>query len=145
MLETIKLLLEELDSDNNHMPPTVLYNEGWLLKLILWWVSQNQIKDSPLSFCDGADWYSEGLLATPFLPVYRGDKLAESYTHADGIIGNIAVGGVGRTDIRLIDPCEQFVVLEAKLFSRLSGSTTRVPGYKPGCKEYCLYGKCSRA
>ena len=87
MLEIIKLLLEELDSDNNHMPPTVLYNEGWLLRLIIWWFSQNRKRDFPLTFCSGAEWYSEGLLTTPFLPVYQGDKLAESYTHADGIIG----------------------------------------------------------
>ena len=129
MIEIIKLLLEELDRDNNHMPPTVLYNESWLLRLIIWWFSQNRKRDFPLTFWSGANWYSEGLLTTPFLPVCQGDKLAESYTRADGIIGNIAVDGVGRTDIRLIDPCEQFVVLEAKLFSRLSGSTTRVPGY----------------
>jgi len=89
MLEIIKLLLEELDSDNNHMPPTVLYNEGWLLRLIIWWFSQNRKRDFPLTFCSGAEWYSERLLTTPFLPVYQGDKLAESYTHADGIIGSI--------------------------------------------------------
>jgi len=135
MLEIIKVLLEELDSDKKHMPPTILYNEGWLLRVILWYLSQYQIKDLPFSFCNGADWYSEGLLRSPFLPVYRGDELAESYTHADGIIGNIAVGGVGQSDIRLIDPYEQFIVLEAKLYSRLSGGTTRAPGYNQAARN----------
>ena len=33
-----------------------------------------------MSFYDGADWYSEGLLSYKFLPAYQGDELAESYT-----------------------------------------------------------------
>jgi len=35
------------------------------------------------SFQPGADWYSEDLLDSKYLPAYRGDELAESYIHAD--------------------------------------------------------------
>ena len=63
------------------------------------------------------------------MPVYQGDILAEAYTHADGVIGHIAVGKAGRGDIFLIEPFEQFIVLEAKLFSKLSGGILKVPGF----------------
>jgi len=58
--------------------------------------AQNIITDYPLPFDDGVGWYSEGLRRSPFLRVFRCVQLAESYTHADGIIGNIAVGKAGR-------------------------------------------------
>ncbi len=62
MLDEIKLLLEELDSDKRHMLPTTFYNEGWLLRVILHWFYQNQVSGHLLFFLPGVDWYSEGLL-----------------------------------------------------------------------------------
>jgi len=135
LLDEIKELLGELDTEKKHMPPTILYNEGWLLRVVLWCLSQYQIRDAPFYFCDMADWYSEGLLASPFLPVYKRDILAESYTHADGVIGNIAVGKAGRGDIFLVEPFEQFIVLEAKLFSKLAGGILKVPGYNQAARN----------
>ena len=83
MLETIRALLEKLDSDKRNMPPTELYSEGWLLRVILHWFYKNQVSGHLLSFLPGADWYSEDLLDSKYLPAYRGDELAESYIHAD--------------------------------------------------------------
>jgi hypothetical protein len=141
MLNTIMLLLEKLESEKPNMPPTVLYNEGWLLRVVLQWFFQNQVADHPFSFKTGAGWFSEGLLSSPFLAARRGDPLAESYTHADGVIGNIAVGGAGKGDICLIEPFEQFVVLEAKLFSKLAGGTTRVAGYNQAARNVACMAK----
>ena len=135
MFDTIMVLLKELEDGKPHLPPTLLFNEGWLLRLILHWFSQNNISDHPLSFSLGAVWFSEGLLSSQFLPVHRGDELAESYTHADGVIGNIEAGGRGKTDIQLVKPYEQFVVLEAKLFSKLSAGIARVPGYNQAARN----------
>ena len=129
MLETIKVLLEELDTDKKHMPPTTLYNRGWLLRLVLYLFSKHHITGHSLTFIPGAEWYSEGQLASTFLPVYQGDELAESYTHADGVTGHIAVGKAGRGDIFLIEPFEQFIVLEAKLFDPLAGGIKRAPEF----------------
>ena len=129
MLETVISLLRELENDKPHMPPTMLYNEGWLLRVILHWFSQNRVAGHPFSFMPQAEWYSEGLLPSKFLPAYQGDKLGESYTHADGVIGHIAVGDKGRGGVFLTDPFKQLIVLEAKLFSKPSGGTTNAPGY----------------
>ncbi len=129
MLDIISALLNNLETGKGHMPPSILYNEGWLLRVILYWFSKNKAIEHPLAFQPGTDWFSEGLLSSKFLPQYRGDELAESYTHADGIIGNIAVGKAGKGDVFLVEPFKQFIVLEAKLFSKLSSGTTRIPGY----------------
>ncbi len=77
MLEIVMTLLKELDSDKPHMPPTTLYNEGWLLRIILHWFYQNQVAGHPFSFMPQAVWYSEGLLSSKFLPLYQGDKLGK--------------------------------------------------------------------
>ena len=69
------------------------------------------------------------------MPVYQGDILAEVYTHADGVIGHIAVGKAGRGDIFLIEPFEQFIVLEAKLFSKLAGGILKVPGFDQAARN----------
>lgn len=129
MLDIISALFNDLDTGKGHMPPSILYNEGWLLRVILYWFSKNLTIEHPLAFQPGADWYSEGLLSSQFFPQYRGDELAETYTHADGIIGNIGVGKEGKADVFLVEPFKQFAVLEAKLCSKLSGDTTRIPGY----------------
>ena len=129
MLEIVMSLLKELEGDKPHMPPTMLYNEGWLLRIILHWFYQTQVTGHAFSFLPQAGWYSEGLLSSKFQSKHQGDPLGESYTRADGVLGHLAVGDKGRGDIFLIEPFRQFIVMEAKLFSRLSGSTTRVPGF----------------
>ena len=141
MLNTIMLLLENLVSEKPNMPPTILYNEGWLLRVVMQWFFQNQVAGHPFSFKTGAGWFSEGLLRSPFPAARRGDPLAESYTHADGVIGNIAVGGAGKVDISLVEPFDQFVVLEAKLFSELAGGTTRAAGYNQAARNVACMAK----
>ena len=86
MIKRISKILKLADSENTVMPPTVLYNEGWMLRIVLDWFSQQVSNKHPLSFSKDARWYTEILLPSPFLPRYRKDRLAESYTHADGAI-----------------------------------------------------------
>lgn len=61
-----------------------------------------------------------------FLPRFRGDPLGESQTNADSVIGHFIIGSKGKTDLKLIPDATHFVVLEAKLYSGLSGNRTRV-------------------
>ncbi len=146
MLEVVWALLKDLDTGKKRMPPTLLYNEGWLLRIVMHWFSQNQVTGHPLSFQPGAEWYSEGMLSSQFLPVYRGDELAESYTHADGIVGNISVGQAGKGDVFLAEPFEQFLVLEAKLFSKLSAGTKNAAGYDQAARGVaCMADVISRS
>ena len=75
MITRIFNLLRLCDSENSVMPPTILYNEGWMLRVILDWYSHQNIDDHPLSFSKDARWYSEILLPSPFLPRFQKELL----------------------------------------------------------------------
>ncbi|MCF8000485.1 MAG: hypothetical protein K9K76_01310 [Halanaerobiales bacterium] len=124
MLEEVKSILDLCDTKDSVIPPTELYNEGWLLRLVINWFSNNNASHE-LSFVDDeVRWYSELLLPSQFLARNRGDKLAESYTHADGVIGHFKIGNEGKGDILLNEDAKQFIVVEAKMSSKLSKGVT---------------------
>jgi hypothetical protein len=81
-------MLNSCDTADSLFPPTELYNEGWLLRIFLDWFSTHRVDKHPLSFSEGARWFSEALLLSAFLPRSREDPLGESRTHADGVIGH---------------------------------------------------------
>ncbi len=87
MLNKITKILSLCDTDKSFIPPTELYNEGWLLRLVIDWFYKSQVSSHELAFYDSsARWYSEALLPSKFLLGYRGDRLAESWTNADGVL-----------------------------------------------------------
>lgn len=112
------------------MPATALYNEGWMLRLVLDWFSRQPPSAHPLSFLPGSTWYSEARLSTQFRrrPASPGNQFAESWTHADGVIGNFE-SFERRGDVRLTPDAKQLVVVEAKMFSSLSAGTKRAPTF----------------
>jgi hypothetical protein len=112
-----------------HFPATLLYNEGWLLRLIIDWFSLHRIPHHSFNFLPNAQWFSEALLPTAFQARYRGDPLSESRTHADGVIGHIVIGRQGKTDLSLQSNASQLVILEAKMFSPLSSGTKNAPDF----------------
>ena len=119
-LERIAELLDRCDGPEKNFPPTDLYNEGWMLRLILDWLSLNPDIDHDLAFSANDKWYSEALLPSAFLPRVRGDKLAESWTHADGVIGDFVIGADREGDLSLAEGASRILVTEAKMFSKLS-------------------------
>lgn len=54
-----------------------------MLRLLLDWLVDCEAS-SIIPVAPGARWYSEALLPSPF----RGDSLAESHTHADGVVAD---------------------------------------------------------
>lgn len=119
-LNVVADLLKRCNLSESVFPPTDLYNEGWLLRIILDWFARQKPSVHELSFSQGCIWFSEALLPTQFLARFRGDPLAESWTHADGIIGNIRIGRGGKADTSLESDATHLVVTEAKMFSKLS-------------------------
>lgn len=144
-------ILAGLTSEHPNFPPTLLYNEGWLLRLVLHCAAQLRLENFPLWFAPQSDWFSEGRLWSSFLPRYRGDPLGEAHIHADGIVGHITVGGGTKTGIGLKPQARQFVIIEARIGSPLSAGTTNAPGYDQaarnlGCLAETLHrAKCSPA
>lgn len=116
------------------LPPTALYNEGWMMRLVLDWFDRNRESAHPLQFAPKAAWRSEALLASQFRARYRGDRLAESWTHADGVIGHVRPSS-GRGDTQLEPEATQFVVVEAKMGSGLSAGTTRADRFDQAARN----------
>jgi hypothetical protein len=129
IIESIIKMLERCSAEDSNIPKSFLYNEGWLLRLVLDWFSKHNYADHPLKFLDEAKWYSEGKLSSTFLARYKGDEFAEGYTNIDGIIGHFIIGDHGKSDIRIDKPAKQFIVLEAKIFSPLSTGITNARYY----------------
>ena len=104
------------------MPPTHFYNEGWMLRLVLdRFAALGERKDKhPLSIPEGCRWYTEALLPSAFLGQTRGDSRAETWTHADSVIGHFHTGKGHRANLTLASDARHFVVVEAKMFSKLS-------------------------
>ena len=144
MLQRIYALLETCTSDIPIFPPTLLYNEGWLLRLILDWFSVHQVSNFPLAFSDKARWFSEALLPSAFLAHKRGDRLAESSTHSDGIIGHFEIGKRGKTDLVLWDNATQLVLLEAKILSHLSSGVKNVKYFDQAARNVACIAEISQ-
>jgi hypothetical protein len=124
----------------------LLYNEGWMLRLVMDWFSANDVPDHRLSFVPGARWYSEALLPSAFLARYQGDPLAGSWAHADGAIGQFAVGKERKADLSLLPDAQHLVVLEAKLFSRLSSGVANAEYFDQAARNVaCVAGVLRRA
>ena len=134
MIDRIQTLLENCSNNKRHFPPTTLYNEGWMMRLTIDWFARNNIDNYPLAFPENGTWYSEALLPSTFLPRYRGDKYSESWTHADGASGHFEPGSSGDGDLSVLPHAKHLVIVEAKMFSKLS----------PGVKNASYYNQAAR-
>jgi hypothetical protein len=123
-IERIAEMLQRAASENRLFPATFFYNEGWLLRLVLDCLSGQQLESHPLNFALNSKWYSETLLPSQFLARKRHDHLAEQWTRADGVIGQVILGSGGLVETTLKGDATQFIVIEAKLFNRLARGVT---------------------
>jgi hypothetical protein len=135
MIEAITRILDRCGSDDSVLPPTEVFNEGWLLRLTLDWFERHHGFSHPLSFLPESRWYSEALLPSRFLPQSRADTRAESFTHADGVIGHFAVISGIRGEASVLPSAKQFIVTEAKLGSALSAGTKNAPSYDQAARN----------
>ena len=142
VMKKITELLEMCGDDNPPMPPTVLYCEGWLLRLVLHWFWEHKTKHQ-FALHPRARWYSEAQLSSRFREERRGEKIdgkrvAESNTYADGVLGHFDISpeerGGGQACLR--PDAKQFIVIEAKLGSPLEKRIANAKNYD--------YGQASR-
>ena len=127
-------MLKIAHTDAAVFPPTDLYNEGWMLRILLS-IQSEGTKCFPFDFLPGVRWFSEALLGSPFLPRFRGDPLAEGYTHSDGVVGHFEFHPDTKTGLTLTTYATQFVVLEAKMFSHLSKGITNAKYYDQAARS----------
>lgn len=151
-------ILQSCASDNtagHRFPPTEVFNEGWMLRLVLDALQTVNIPDHPLKCLDGkATWYSEARLISPFLrkpkkdlPGKEKDTLGEGYTNADGVIGHFTFREGTKAGLKLTNKGEgprQFIVVEAKMFSTLSSRTTNALGYNQAARSIACMAETIR-
>jgi hypothetical protein len=127
-------------------PPTGIFNEGWMLRLVLDAVQNLKLRNQPLSFLEGSRWYSEALLSSPFRPRTKGDTLSEGFTNADAVIGDFEFRATTKAGLWLRPGCRQFVVAEAKMFSNLSAGTKNAPTYNQAARNVaCMAAAIAQA
>lgn len=139
-------LLQKLNLETPPFPPTLLYNEGWLLRIILDWFAKDSVPGHPLSLPKRGRWFSDALLPSAFLARHRGDRLRETRTHADAAIGHITIEQGTKAGVALRPEAEHLIVVEAKLSARLSPGTTRIPYYDQAARSVaCIAEVLKRA
>jgi hypothetical protein len=142
--ERVKAMLEACESGKPAFPPTTLFGEQWLLRVVVDWFERNGGDRYPMSPALGARWFSEAWLPSAFLPRYRGDQLGESRTHADAAIGHFRIGDPGSSGLTLAPDARQFVLLEAKLFNRLSSGIKNAPFFDQAARSVACMAEVLR-
>lgn len=144
LLERVLAMFRSCTTDLPLFPPTDLYQEGWLLRLVLDWFSRHDAPNHPLSFSENARWFSEGYLPSAFLARYRGDRLAESWTHADGVIGHFEIGSGGKVDLSLLPDSTHLMVIEAKMFAGLAPGVKNAPCFDQAARSVACVAEVLR-
>jgi hypothetical protein len=169
-METTVELIEYLNSLFRNLKgnPTHIYNEGWMLRLVLHWFAHRDVA-LPLAtegYSEGAkkfltsivdlrkddtQWYSEAKLSSPFLAT-PGEKkmnkemglksLSEGHTQPDAVYGNFEIRNQGdTTNIKLKNQCHQFIVVEAKMNSPYDTGVTNVKKYNQAARTVACMSK----
>jgi len=144
IVERIKAMLEACEAGTAAFPPTELFREDWLLRIILDWFARHGGDRYPLSPMPGARWFSQAWLPSAFMSRYRGDRLAEARTHADGVLGHFFIGDPGTAALSLSPEARQLVVFEAKLFARLSAGVRNAPYYDQAARSVACIAETLR-
>jgi hypothetical protein len=143
-LERIQAMVAPCATEFPRFPLPELYSEGWLLRVVLDWFSRHEAPDHFLGFPEGGKWFSEAWLPSAFLRRGKGDKLAESWTHADGVVGHFEIGAEGKADLTLCVDSTYLVVTEAKLFSGLSSRVTNAAYYDQAARTVACIAEVLR-
>ncbi|HPW67646.1 MAG TPA: hypothetical protein PLS84_11285 [Salinivirgaceae bacterium] len=132
MLEKIKAL--NMLSEN--INPTIIYNEGWIVRLLVIESMLEKITIENIEFGKLANkkWSSEALIASPFVTTKIN---REGYTHADIILGDFDVNYGERGKVVLADMPEILGIIEAKMGSSLSKGTRNAPNYNQASRNIC--------
>ncbi|MCD4687267.1 MAG: hypothetical protein K8S97_15170 [Anaerolineae bacterium] len=140
VIDRINALLHSCTTQRPLFPRSELYSGRWLLRLVLDWCAAQPDFQHPLAFPPGTRWFSEARLPTAFLKRYKGDRLAETHTYADGVIGHFDIGmGTHTSELMLHRDAAHFVVLEATLFAPLKAGLDNTRYYdQTACTVGCM-------
>lgn len=128
----ISEIIGTIETSNANINPTVIYNEGWMTRLLVYYSIQEKIKLKEIDFSLIDNWTSEALLSSPFVKV---SKIREGYTHTDMALGDFTLNYKDRGQIEVNPDAKQFGVIEAKMKSPLSKKTSNAPNYNQASRN----------
>jgi len=128
--------IKALDKLAEHINPTVIYNEGWMIRLLVMESIIEKLEIEGISFGNVAsqNWTSEALIESPFL---KAQKYPERHTHPDIIFGDFCVDYAKCGKITLKDPPKRLGIIEAKMGSNLSQRTSYAEKYNQASRSIC--------
>ena len=124
--------------------PTIIYNEGWMIRLLVIesMIEKLVIRDIDFGFLAQKNWSSEALIASPF--VEKNIKNREGYTHADIILGDFTVNYSERGEVKINDSAKILGIIEAKMGSDLSLGTSNANDYNQASRNVCCLSYLTR-
>ena len=138
-IEKIKALSTLAESIN----PTIIYNEGWMIRLLVIesMIEQLKIKGIDFEMLATKNWSSETLITSPFVETKEN---REGYTHADIILGDFSVKFDERGEVILNDSAKILGIIEAKMGSNLSQGTSNAKDYNQASRNICCLSYVTR-
>ena len=140
----MSLILNNDDGQRGlYFPLTDIYNEGWMLRLVLSKLENNEKLKKAFHYDSRAKWFSEAELKSPFLHKEK----RETRTHADAVIGSFEFEENTKTGVDLPKNKEGFhcfYAIEAKMYAPLSKGISADPNYNQaarylGCLAYIAF------
>jgi hypothetical protein len=139
IIEKIKALHELVKGIN----PTIIYNEGWIIRLLVEESIRAKIKVKNIDFSKMKNWTSEAKISSPF----EGAELKsinknETKTQTDIILGdfpNPKFGETGGSEVKAEKNAEILGIIEAKMGSSLSQGIKKAEKYNQASRSIsCL-------
>jgi hypothetical protein len=136
-METVELLNSLYENlSPSKINPTVIFNEGWMTRLLVIESMRKGIVINNIDFGNLAkkEWSSEALISSPFIGI---EKNPEGYTHADIILGDFEIDYSNRGDISVKSDARILGIIEAKMGSNLSKGTSNAKEYNQASRNIC--------
>lgn len=133
-MKNILKIIKSIDTQEIHLNPTEIYNEGWMTRLLVYHSIQEKLKINGIDFGKINNWTSEALIASPFINEDARPR-KEGYTHADMAIGDFQVDYAASGKIVLNPDAKLFGIIEAKMKSNLSQGTSNASTYNQASRN----------
>jgi hypothetical protein len=131
-MKSILEIIKSIETQKSFVNPTVIYNEGWMTRLLVYSSIQEKINLESIDFSTISNWTSEALISSPFI---NAQNSREGYTHADIAIGDFTVDYLSRGEIKIKEDASLFGIIEAKMGSNLSKGTTHAKKYNQASRN----------
>ena len=129
--------IKALNILTGNINPTIIYNEGWIIRLLVIESMNEKLSIRGINFgiLANKNWSSEALISSPF--VEKNLKNREGYTHADIILGDFTVDYNERGEVKINESPKILGIIEAKMGSNLSPGTSNAKDYNQASRNIC--------